>query len=86
MSETKLAKEDLDAIKKEIVMIGKAEGLEIIEDTAVAAVKSSFKIVKIILPKVSIAVAAILVPILELVEPKILAMLDKIDGIDDPNY
>jgi hypothetical protein len=70
----------------EVKVIAKSEGLDLLEDSAVAITRAAFRIVKVAVPKVNIAVAAIVIPILELIEPKVLSLLDKIDGKDDPNY
>lgn len=58
----------------------KKSGLDIAEDAAVAAVKAVFSII----PKVIIATENkyddLLLAVLPIIEPKILEMLDKIDG------
>jgi hypothetical protein len=64
----------------------KGEGLEVAEDMAVATVRGVMKA----LPKIADAIPGeiddMVISILVAMEPKILSMLDKIDGIDDPNY
>lgn len=72
-----------DEIKKEVVAIAKGEGLNVVEETAVSAVKVGFKVIKVVLPKVSPLLSGVLVPAIEFIEPNILALLDKIDGEDD---
>lgn len=72
-----------DAIKKEIIDIAKAEGLDAAEDVVFVLAKTIFAVTKTILPKVNPAVAAFVVPILALVEPKVYEYIDKIDGEDD---
>jgi hypothetical protein len=67
-------------IKKLIVEELKKEGMDIAEDAAISAVKAIFKV----LPKVALATENkfddLLIPVLGVVEPKILELLDKIDG------
>ena len=72
---------------KEIIKdILEGEGLQVAEDMAVATVRGVMKA----LPKIADAIPGeiddMVVSIIVAMEPKILAMLDKIDGIDDPNY
>lgn len=66
--------------KAKLVEILKSEGVEILEDQAVSLVKGVFKA----LPKIAAAtenkVDDLVVPLLMVVEPKILEVLDKIDG------
>lgn len=70
------SKEVLELLVKEL----KAEGLDVAEDTAVAAVKAVFKV----MPKVFVASENkfddLLVPVLGVLEPKVMELLDKIDG------
>lgn len=72
--------------KKEIVKVLKEEGLDIGEEAAVAAVRATFKLLGILLPKVSNGLGAIAAPLLLYAQPLILDMLDKIDGEDDEGY
>jgi hypothetical protein len=72
--------------KTEITDLLKDNGLDLAEDMAVTAVKSAFKILLVIVPKVSTGLGAIIGPMIELIEPKVLAMLDAIDGKDDEGY
>jgi len=71
-------------IKKMIVEELKKEGIVVAEEAAVGAAKALFKV----LPKVFAAtenkVDDLVIPLLGVVQPKVLEMLDKIDGIDDP--
>lgn len=72
--------------KKEIIGVLQAEGLDVAEDMAVAAVRAAFRIIMLVVPKVSNGLGAIVGPMIMLVEPLVLGMLDKIDGKDDPEY
>jgi len=72
-------------VKAEILDSFKSEGLEIAEDTAVAATRAVFNIMRKVVPKVSFGLGGIINPLLNIVEPKVLAILDHIDGKDDPN-
>lgn len=72
--------------KKEITDILKAEGLDLAEDMAVQAVRVAFRIMIAVVPKVSNGLGAIIGPLVQIVEPQVLALLDKIDGEDDPAY
>lgn len=72
--------------KTEVVTVLKSEGLDVAEDMAVQAVKAAFKILAALAPKVSQTAGAIIGPLLAVLEPRILELLDKIDGEDDPGY
>jgi len=72
--------------KTEVVTVLKSEGLDVAEDMAVNAVKAAFKILILLAPKVSQTAGAIIAPMLAVLEPRILELLDKIDGEDDPGY
>lgn len=72
--------------KTEVVEVLKTEGLDVAEDMAVNAVKAAFKILILLAPKVSQTAGAIIAPMLAVLEPRILELLDKIDGEDDPGY
>lgn len=74
------------ANQKEVIAVLKSEGMDIAEDMAVQAVKSAFKILILLAPKVSQTAGAIIAPMLAVLEPRILELLDKIDGEDDPEY
>jgi hypothetical protein len=75
-----------DQITKEVIHIFKEEGLMVAEDMAVNAVKAVLRIVEMVVPKVSTGLGLAIGPLIRIYEPKILAMLDKIDGQDDPDY
>lgn len=72
--------------KTEVVTVLKSEGLDVAEDMAVKAVRAAFKILILLAPKVSQTAGAIIGPLLAVLEPRILELLDKIDGEDDPGY
>lgn len=72
--------------KKEILETLKVEGLDIAEDLAVVAVRSAFALIKLLVPKISSTGGAMASAMLAIVEPKILELLDKIDGEDDKEY
>ena len=76
-------KKSLSGILKDILA---GEGLEVAEDVAVATVRSVFKALPKIAEKIPGKIDDMAVQIILLTEPKILEMLDKIDGIDDPTY
>lgn len=71
------------SIKKMIVEELKNGGLEVAEDSAVKAVKVLFKL----LPKIVMATPTpydnLLIPLLPVIEPAVLELLDQIDGKED---
>lgn len=76
----------LDAsVKKEILDAFKAQGLDVAEDAAVAAVEAVFNVLILVTPKVSAGLGALMPSFVNAVKPRIMDVLDKIDGIDDPN-
>lgn len=72
--------------KTEITGILKTQGLDIAEDLAVEAIKGALKLIKTMLPEINPTVAMILNPMLVSLEPLLLDLVDKIDGVDDPEY
>lgn len=72
--------------KKDITKILKEEGLDITEDMAVTAVKGAFRLIAVLVPQISKGLGGIIGPLVAIVEPQILALIDQIDGEDDPNY
>jgi hypothetical protein len=72
------------SLKDEIIEILKAEGLDIGEEAAVVASKVAFKVIKLSVTKANPAIGAVVCPIIDMIEPKVMAELDKIDGKDDP--
>jgi hypothetical protein len=71
---------------KEIIEILQKEGLEVAEDMAVEAVRGAIRLIKAMLPKVHPILEGIIGPMLDQLEPVLLGIVDKIDGVDDPNY
>ena len=72
--------------KDKLEDILKGEGLEVAEDAIVATVRGVFKALPKIAAIIPGAIDDMIVQIIVAMEPKILSMLDKIDGIDDPDY
>lgn len=72
--------------KEEILDLCKEKGIEIAEETAVSTVRKAFDIIEALAPRVSIGVGAMIPALRSIIEPPILAVLDKIDGKDNPNY
>lgn len=72
--------------KKEIIEVFKAEGIEVAEEMAVAAVRSAFRLIAILVPKWSKVAGLMIVPVLVYIEPFVLRMVDMIDGKDNPKY
>lgn len=66
--------------KAEISAILKSEGLDLAEENVKVIAKVGIKVLGIVLPKVNPMIAGIVLPILTLVEPKLLALIDEIDG------
>lgn len=66
--------------KKEIVGIAREQGLELAEDTALAAAKTAINLLKVILPKVSKGFGLAFVMFMDAYEGKIFELIDKIDG------
>lgn len=63
----------------------KKQGLNIAEDTAVSACKAVIKSLPAFLLATENKYDDMLIPLLGVIEPNVLALLDKIDGEDDPN-
>lgn len=72
--------------KKEIIEVFNTEGIQVAEEMAVAAVKSAFRLIAILVPKWSKAAGLMIVPVLVYIEPFVLRMVDRIDGKDNPKY
>jgi len=70
----------MDEIKKMIMEKLKEQGLEIAEDTAISCAKVVLDLIPMIVLKTENKFDDMLVPILEVVKPKIFDLLDKIDG------
>lgn len=74
------------SLKDEILEELKDEGLDVAEDSVVSAVRAAFRITRKFLPRISGGLGAIIGPMLDYAEPKVLALVDTIDGEDDPEY
>lgn len=72
--------------KDDLIKAAKEHGIELAEETAVATVKKAFDLIEFLAPKVSLGLAAVVPAMRKIIEPPILALLDKIDGKDNPNY
>lgn len=66
--------------KNEIAELFKKEGLEVVEDTAMVAVKASIELLKRIVPQVSSGFGFALNMFLGKYENEIYKMIDKLDG------
>lgn len=75
-----------DALKKDILATLKTEGLDVAEDMAVVSVKAAFALIKLIVPKFSTGLGVVIGPMVDLIEPQVLKLIDTIDGVDDPDY
>lgn len=73
-------------LKKEILETLKVEGLDIAEDMAVMAVRGAFALIKVLAPKISATGGAMAIAMIAVLEPKILSLIDEIDGKDNPDY
>ena len=73
--------------KKEVMKIVveelKKEGIDLAEELVAGAVKAVFKAIPKIVLATENKVDDLLVPVLAVVEPKVLELVDKIDGEDD---
>lgn len=70
-------------LKDEIISVVKDQGFglaEEAEDAAVKSVKFAFELIRVLTPKVSKGLGEIIGPLTFIVEPKIIEMLDSIDG------
>lgn len=67
-------------IKKLIVSKLKEEGMDIAEDTAIALAKAIFKIMPEVVSATPNKFDDMLIPVLGVLQPKIIELLDKIDG------
>ena len=67
-------------VKKEILTILKEEGLDLAEETAKDGIIRACSAIKRIVPLVSTGLGAVIVPIVDLVEGKLIDLADKIDG------
>ena len=72
--------------KEMVIDFFKSEGLDVAEDTVVAAVRGSFKLIKKAVPMFSTGLGVIINPMIDYIEGLVLTQVDKIDGEDDPEY
>lgn len=73
-------------VKTEIMDVLKGEGLTAAEETAVTAVRAAIKLLRLMLPKVSTGFGIAFNMFMDVYEKKLFALIDKIDGIDSPDY
>lgn len=73
-------------VKTEIMDVLKGEGLTAAEETAVAAVRAAIKLLRLMLPKVSTGFGIAFNMFMDVYEKKLFALIDKIDGVDSPEY
>ena len=73
-------------LKDEIMKTLEADGLEVAEETAYKIVKTAFKLVRALVPKVSATAGVVVIVVLDMWEDKIFAKIDEIDGVDSPDY
>jgi len=66
--------------KAKLVEILKQNGLELAEETATMAVKAVFKAIPEIVKLTENQVDDLLIPLISVIEPPILSLIDKIDG------
>ena len=69
--------------KKKLVEILKENGLNIAEEAATTTVKGIFKSIKEIVKATPSKTDDLLIPLIAVIEPPILALIDKIDGEDN---
>ncbi|MCK5884213.1 MAG: hypothetical protein KAG61_11025 [Bacteriovoracaceae bacterium] len=93
MVETTVVETVVDAViapkkltKGDILAVVKEAGIELAEETAVATVRQAFDIIEVLAPKISLGLGAMVPAMRRIIEPPILALLDKIDGQDNPDY
>lgn len=72
-----------DELKDEINETLSSAGMDVAEEAAVMVVEAAFALMALLIPKVSNGLGAIIVPMIAIVKPRVLEMLDKIDGEDD---
>ena len=69
-------------IKELIVIELKSAGLNIAEDAAIAAAKAVLVVLPKIVAKTQNKYDDLLLPVLSVLEPKLMELLDKIDGVE----
>ena len=67
-------------LKEEIVELLKGKGLEVAEDAAIGVVKGLFEVLPAIVLKTENKYDDLLIPMLAVLEPKVMELLDGIDG------
>lgn len=72
------------SLKNELLERLKEEGLNVGEEVAVQVVRGLFKVLPVVLAKTPSKLDDLLIPVLGVVEGKVMSLLDKIDGEDDP--
>lgn len=72
--------------QNEVIEILKSKGLVVGEEMAVTAVKAAFALVGVLVPRISTGLGRIIMPLISYAESEVLGMVDKIDGVDSPDY
>ena len=70
----------MEELKKELVLELKKLGIELGEEAAIKLVQIAFRMMPKILAQTENKTDDLLIPLLALVEPKVIEMLEKIDG------
>lgn len=70
----------MEELKKELVLELKKLGIELGEEAAIKIVQIAFRMMPKILAQTENKTDDLLIPILALVEPKVIELLEKIDG------
>lgn len=68
------------SLKEEIVELLKSKGLDVAEDAAIGVVKGLFEVLPAIVLKTENKYDDLLIPMLAVLEPKVMELLDGIDG------
>lgn len=69
--------------QEDIIEILKDDGIDIAEELAMQAAKAAIKLLRVIVPKVSVGFGLAFNLFMDAYEPQIYKMLDKIDGEKD---
>ena len=70
-------------LKEEFKKLCKEEGLDLAEEVIAKVAKVGFLFAMLALPRFHPILSAIAAPVLKFVKPKVMALIDKIDGEDD---
>ena len=70
----------MEELKKELVLELKKLGIELGEEAAIKLVQIAFRMMPKILAQTENKTDDLLIPLLALVEPKVIELLEKIDG------